>query len=308
MAHPPNHEKIGPTADIVAYWRGLVGIPFADQISRMAGAREAAEHLFKDNLPDLAPEQAVEVLEGLAPRGTVFVEGRYRASDREIGRTGFTNVYEIAAGISPRPIIRTADPNIIYVASDHPERLPANEALLRRVMERNGISRPNLYFSPVDVLDREALLAAAGRFGGGPIAFVHEGLLPYFDEDEKLVFGENVRHLLERVSGVWITPDIMLKEGIEARFGAMSVQERRIAELAIAAVTSGTCGRNVIDNAFASQSHVDRFFRELGFSVEKRILYDGGFVLNALDGLPEEMRERAPDFLRQNNIYVARLS
>jgi hypothetical protein len=144
-----NYHKIEPTADLVTYWREFSDIPFAYEISYCSDARKKAEAIYKENLAPLGigPEEAIKALDAMTPWGAVFTEGRYKCVDQWLDNIGIKNVYEAASGLCPRPLNRTKDPSVKYVATDLPERLHANEAFLREVMKRNGVDRQNLEFA-----------------------------------------------------------------------------------------------------------------------------------------------------------------
>ena len=301
------HHKIGPTADLVSYWREFSDIPYANEISKLANAKQVAENIFKNNLPNLPSEAITKILNTFTQNfGKVFIEGRYKCLNQQIKRVGIKQIYEAASGICPRCINITQDSSVKYVATDLPERLSGNKGLLKQVMKNHMITRPNLYFSPINVLDKKSFIDGAKPLGKGPVAFIHEGLLPYFPQREKQIFGENVRSLLEKTGGVWITPDIMYKDAIQKRMDTKSPQEREMSLLFLSAV-SGVSGRDLLYNAFETETHADKFFKDLGFSIEKYSMYDGSYESSVLKNLPEDAKNNALGALKSGHIYVARL-
>jgi O-methyltransferase involved in polyketide biosynthesis len=154
-------------------------------------------------------------------------------------------------------------------------------------------------------MDEYSLIESAGGLGE-PIAFIHEGLLVYFTHEERLIFGENVRRLLERKGGVWISPDLMYKDLMKRRIESRPPERRKVVELCLAAI-HGISERNMLENSFENEADADRFFDELGFSIEKHRRYDGGYKIFSLENVLPEQRDEVLDTHRKGDIYITRL-
>ena len=92
-----------------------------------------------------------------------------------------------------------------------------------------------------------------------PLAIVNEGLLRYLTFDEKAQVATNIKHLLKRFGGVWISGD----GGNKA---SRHRQSKNIADFNTTLMR--TTRRNDISNAFEDRKHFQEFFGDLGFTVE----------------------------------------
>ena len=87
-----------------------------------------------------------------------------------------------------------------------------------------------------------------------PLIVVHEGLMRYLTFQEKIRVVENVKKLLKKFGGVYITPDITLKIFIDDR---------------VKNLVSNMVGMDIDANAFENVDAAEKFFGDLGFTIEK---------------------------------------
>ncbi|MGZ4944096.1 MAG: hypothetical protein ACXV6K_07440 [Halobacteriota archaeon] len=147
MVQEEAYEKISSTAKLVAHIRSFTDIPFAREIAVASGAEKDFQTLTGKSA-DFMTESAFNL------------EARYKATDQIIARYHITQVLEIAAGLSPRGLVMTEDPNVVYVATDLPEILEQEKAIAESVLAKMNMHRPNLHFRISNALDRE--LVASG--------------------------------------------------------------------------------------------------------------------------------------------------
>ncbi len=114
MVQEESYAKISPTAKLVAYGRTFTDIPFAREIAAECDAEKAF--------------QTLSVAESL-PLQVPLWEARYKTTNQIIAREGMTQILEIAAGLSPRGLAMTDDPDVVYVATDLPEMLEQEKAI-----------------------------------------------------------------------------------------------------------------------------------------------------------------------------------
>lgn len=179
------------------------------------------------------------------------------------------------------------------------ESSPVIEAIARRT----GVPLDNLHLRPVNVLDRDAMVSAASHFGTTRFAVCNEGLLMYLDMDEKAMMAGNVRGLLLRAGGCWITTDITLGEArkkIASMLGPVGKVIAKSAMKNIAAVT----GRNISENDFKSTADAFNFYNDLGFEVEEVPMYDGEYTLATLSLIPEKQKVRLLDALSSAKTWM----
>ena len=298
------HDKISSTADLIAFWRSFSNIPYALEISELSQAKETTFELFNKYLPNFSRKQILNVIESITfSFGAPMIEARYKCLDKQIKKSGIKNIYEIAAGISPRSIILTENPEIIYFATDLPKKVSNNKKNLSAILKKHKLIRNNLYFYPVNALDEQQFLSIGNKLNG-PICVVHEGLLPYFNRKEKSILGNNIKKLLIKKGGCWITPDIMCRDKMEERMAKRTEKEKEILFF-VMSVIFGVSERDMIKNAFESEEDAESFFEDLGFLVNKFPKYDDNFNISSLKYLPDDLeKEKSLSFNKNGYIYV----
>jgi len=226
------------------------------------------------------------------------LEARYKTTDQIIARYHITQVLEIAAGLSPRGLAMTEDPNVVYVATDLPEILEQEKAIAESILAKSNIHRSNLYYRIANALDRESLLQAAIPFRSDkPVAIITEGLLPYLTREEKEVLASNIRDLLKQHDGIWITPDVGTKQLWKFISQADDTMQQRMQNI------FGATGRDIETNTFEDENAVRQFFTSAGFTIEE---YPFSNVLEDLSSvkLSKFKREEIFEILRMQKTLV----
>jgi O-methyltransferase involved in polyketide biosynthesis len=251
MVQEEAYEKISTTAKLVAHIRAFTDIPFAREIASASGAEK--------DFQTLAGESAE-----FMTQSAFNFEARYKTTDRIIARYHITQVLEIAAGLSPRGLAMTEDPNVVYVATDLPGILEQEKAIADSILAKMNIHRSNLYYLIANALDRESLLQAAIPFRSDkPVAIITEGLLPYLTRDEKETLAGNIRDLIKQHDGIWITADVPPKQFWEFIAQADDTMQQRMQNV------SGATGRDIETNTFEDENAVRQFFTSAGFTIEE---------------------------------------
>lgn len=212
---------------------------------------EQLESLFKQKgLPPISEESKII---RLAPE----LEARYLLIDKLLARSGAKQVLELAAGLSPRGLIMTEKEPMSYVELDLPEMAKMKHAILTSIKEIPD----NLLITSGNALRLSDLEKAVFHFDASrPIAVTHEGLLRYLNFDEKTQVAENIKTLLKRFGGVWITCDTTPKKFLAMQDNVTSPSFNK-------QLISKT-NKNFYENMFEDEKHVTKFFGKLGFSVE----------------------------------------
>lgn len=187
-------------------------------------------------------------------------EARFRAVSQVVKEKGATQVLELAAGLSPRGM-ELARQSIVYVEADLAESVTLKREVVTAIL---GAVPKSLHLCAASAIDRAQLLACCSPFvTGKPVAVTTEGLLRYLTFDEKTRLAANVREILQRYGGWWITPDIHLKSWAQRQTPAYRQSETE------------TLGRSLDSHYFADLDHAQRFFEGCGFAVESRPLLEG---------------------------------
>ena len=245
------YEKIGPTAWGVAYFRTFSDIKYAKEIF------EELDLVVKPTDPaQIEYMKYVKERAGLSPQ----FEARYKLINKVLEENKTHQILELAAGLAGRGLAMTEmDSSLEYVEVDLPAMILHKQEMLRNLFERsNAKPRDNLHIEQGDALDLNSLLAATERFAIEPISVVHEGLLRYLNFDQKASVARNIRELLKKFGGCWITSDITLKK-ILANEKVRKEGRRQVLLLS---------GIDVEDNSFEDEESAQKFFGDLGFSIE----------------------------------------
>ena len=239
LVNDEKYREIIPTAILTAYPRTFSDIPYSqeifDELQRHYG--EIDDSLIVDRL-------AVEL------------EARSKLIDRLLAETGASQVLEIAAGFSSRGLVFAAQPDTQYVELD----LPDLAELKTQIVGNIAHIPENLHILGGNALRLSDFDEASQYFDTGkPVVVVNEGLLRYLTFDEKARVASNIRGLLERFGGIWISGDGATKSFRDS-------QNKNVPS--VNTTLMNTTKRNNVGNAFESQEHFREFFGNLGFTVE----------------------------------------
>lgn len=237
-----SYEKISPTAMIVAYFRTFSDIPFSKDIFEELEKRKPGQMDF-NYIPN--------------SRAVLF-EARHKIVDYLIRKMNFKQVLEMSAGYSPRGLDMTSNPNFLYIETDLPGIIEEKKKIAKKILAKRNFKRPNLRFAEANALDQNQVKNTARYFSEGGIAVVSEGLVRYLSHPEKTRLAKNVKELLIERGGIWIVPDIEVREKLSNNPSYQN-STRKI---------SKETGTDIKRNMFADISEAKNFFEKLGFAVE----------------------------------------
>ena len=189
-------ERVNPifnTAKMCLYQLAMIGDEDAAALSDKLGLTFGET---QDSATTKASEEQVNV-------GLAMMEARYRVVSAMAKSTGAATFVDLPCGYTPRAI-SFARAGYRYVGLDLPATIAEAEPAIRSLM---GASEQGLVkFAGVDATNLASLEAALAG-AEGPLCITTEGLLMYFAESEVGAFMDNVRALLKRHGGCWITAD-----------------------------------------------------------------------------------------------------
>jgi O-methyltransferase involved in polyketide biosynthesis len=239
-----HNERSSFTANALALRRTFTGIPLSQEIFDILQAEQL-----------LSPADIERAMSTL--RMTPFFEARYVVTDQVIAERGLRQVFELAAGLSPRGAAMTVDPGVNFLEADLAEKSALKKRLIEKLVAGGSISaRPNLHLLRGNVTGAATFRQAEALLREEPVAVVCEGLLRYVSFPDKEILGRHVHELLQKFGGVWITPDIEFSP----TESAPPERQERYRRMAAAGV-------DVRPNLFADKDHAVAFFENLGFAV-----------------------------------------
>lgn len=274
---PYDFRRISVTALIPAFARGeYTDIPWAKEVLNCLRARGSTVSEGSWN------ESAMK---NYAP----FFESRFKAVNRILEEHGAMQILELAAGLSPRGM-DFAQRGIIYVEADLAQSTDLKREIITSVL---GQVPDNLFLCPASVVDCAEFAGCCSAFGPRPVAVTTEGLLRYLTFEEKTQLAANVREILSRDGGMWITTDIHLRHWAKGHRRQM----RRETE-------TERLGRDLDPNYFDDADHARSFFEGCGFEVEARPLLEG--IRERLVSLPYASDELVTE-LNDRETFILRL-
>jgi len=196
----------------------------------------------------------------------------------------------------------SADKGVTYIETDLDEMANEKKSLVAE-LDKEALNRENYRIVSLNILDQEKVSEVVGLFKDGPVAIIHEGLLPYLSPEEKAVAAKNIHAILSRKGGVWITPDL-----------SNSGRMRKIIELfpgaaeAVAKISTAT-NRDMKGNSIGDKEAVLQFYAHAGFNMTEYPQRQFVPILKSLDLIPEqELRESVDDAISVSGIWVLEVS
>lgn len=283
-------EKISPTAKVVAFLRSFTDIPYVRVLSDKSNAEEIAREMFKKHNIEL------DDFLWLVP----VIEARHKSMDYflslflDVGCGDI--VVDLASGFSPMGLIFSRDPNINYLEVDLPEIIEEKETIVRSIVEAE---RPNLQFMAANVLNDWNIEKIIGE---GQVIVICEGLLPYFNLEEKAILANRIFSILDKRGGIFITPDISSKERLRTM---LKLEPKLVKAMEI---FSGVTQRNLVDNSFESPDDAKDFFREFGFkNISERKLSELRLSLSSMPTIGDIAGSKANTILKISKIWAMKL-
>lgn len=278
-----NYESIIPTAYVTAYPRIFTGTPYWKEIF------DQLELLLdEEGIPKIAEDSKII---RLAPE----LESRYLLINKLLEQSGVKQVLELAAGLSPRGLIMTADSSVKYTELDLPSMAHMKKKILAKVKEIPS----NLHIVAGNALRLSDLEKATSDFDKSqPVAVINEGLLRYLNFDEKAQVAKNIRHILKQFGGTWITCDTTPKK-------FLAVQDKTTSPGFNKKFITKT-GKNFYNNMFEDEHHVKQFFEDLGFSIQSHSFNEVIDELTSPDKLKLN-RAETEELLKSGTVVVMNL-
>lgn len=223
--------------------RQFSNIPYAINIAAKTTINEL---LHKHNL----------VIEDLFWYATLF-EVRYKSIYNLILMEKSTQVLELASGFSLRVLTMACQHRIHYIETDLADLEFEKEALVNDICNQASIIRPANYQKETlyAVNNDEFLQISALLNKDKPITIISEGLLQYLSKKELIAVLYNIRDLLSKHGGCWITPDFSLKDSV------VNVSKK---QQSFRQIISQYTNRELYSHAFTNQAEMDKFFAEAG--------------------------------------------
>ena len=256
---------------------------------------DLSRNMSKDNggKPSMPEAELKAILTGNA----AAIEARYEALSRYLHKGGYTKLFDIACGYTPRSIY-CAKSDIDYVGVD----VPVVAEKLEQLAVKIGLSQKHPTYIGADATNAASLSAAANLLHG-PVLISCEGLTQYLSADEFEQFLGGVREILVQHGGTWVTSDMGVN--YEA-FSTACMSSPDAVEMYRSAKKAAMSSSNVYGDgvAFWNAGRKQAFIETRGFRVEKTPFYDEEEDLATLRDIPENWRSVLKQKLNESCLWV----
>ncbi len=252
------YSAISPTSRSSFWMKTFTDIPYVREIydELEKGKQSGAESKIRDyginhvGLSSIAP----------------YFEARYLIINRLLKEVGATQIIELASGLTPRGLELTKDPNITFIELDLPDVIEEKKKIVENIIREHKIGdRNNLYLEAGSALEEADIMKAASHFDEKKeIAIINEGLLRYLKRDEQAKMAQAILPVLQKFGGVWITPDIGIRDKMlagQAKLSPIFIDRTKKLE-------KMTGAGNFSDNLFADAAEAKAIYEKLGFEIE----------------------------------------
>ncbi len=183
----------------------------------LSGDRDAVKIMERLGLPieTVKTDDADGLAAIQALANSVFLEIRFRTTGALAGEAGAQTIVDLPCGYTPRGL-QFGRKGISYVGLDLPATIQDLQRIVMPLADENAPSAPR--YAAVDATNYTSLERALSGITG-PICVTTEGLVMYFNDSEAVALCDNIRRLLLKYSGCWITsdPEMMVQNGYVMR-------------------------------------------------------------------------------------------
>ncbi len=286
-------SKVSQTAFWHIYWRSFYGIPYADEMSRLMGAKEKTGGLRGE---ETAHEEMSPIMEARYKGGEMALE-------RLIQRYPTAQVLELATGFSLHgTTLAEKYPEIEYFETDYsPEIIEVKKEVIESQLLKKKL--PNLRFAQGNALDEESIKRVlADADSGRPLLVYNEGLMAYLSDAEKEKLAAIIKVLQRQFrGGAWITPDPALSAERRNRLATFA---KSMGDKGFSKQAEEIAGQKYDDYGFKSEEDADKFFVSQGFQIEK---FPQPADLHSLENHslnPEVARRLSKDIREYGKVWV----
>ncbi|WP_183562613.1 hypothetical protein [Mucilaginibacter sp. SP1R1] len=245
-----DYSTISPSARGLLMLKGLTDIPFALEAAKLISEPENYQRDF--SIKDV----------GFWARVLHF-ESRYKSINQLLATVPVKNIMELSSGFSFRGLNTVINDDVHYIDTDLPEVIASKLNLLTALLTHNAAPKGILETLPLNALHEDDFASITDRFAQGKVVIVNEGLLVYLDTQEKRKLCQNIRAVLQKRGGYWITADIYVKT--EKKFQNISPDDK---------LQQFFKEHRIEENKFNSFAEAKEFFKSEGFVIDKEATAD----------------------------------
>ena len=291
VAWAAEFEIVSYTAYVSLHWLKEAGVPEAKTFAKAIGPKAL---LSKDNVPNY---------EVLAPVNHFSHEIRYAAINKYVEEHNYKNVLDIACGFSPRGIAM-AHQGKHFVGAEFEAVAVAADRAVKKCLTAD--EQKLVEYAVVDATDKASMMAAADTMQG-PICITMDGLMMYLTADEQAKVLQNVRAVLKKHGGCFVTSDFSLRdivtETAAAVYGPQNSKTEKIYRES-AQVYESTAESDYAKSFFATSEEAEKFVVTQGLKMERVPFFSEPIKLRSTQKFNREQRERADALQKKDFLWV----
>jgi len=189
-------ELVSYSAHVKLQWLAMTGDPDAQQILKQLGKTNIYG---RQNLHDF---ERVEKVNG------IYQEICYATTVEYVQKNNYKNIFDIGGGYSPRAMVFAKEGRKYYSGELAAVAVSAND-VMSKILEPQYMK--NITYDEVLAEDHDAFMEVAKTMDG-KICIVEQGLMIYLNQDRLADMYENIRDVLKRNGGCFITSDMSTRE------------------------------------------------------------------------------------------------
>lgn len=182
-----------------------------------SGNKEAGMIVSKMDLSELARGNSNAVPPEIKKCYIVSLEARYEISNEMIRRVNKPNIIDLPSGYTPRAFLE-AEEGRHYYGLDLPVVADDIGVITDGFLPEN--LKDKVEYHGVDATNYDSLQNALANVNG-EVCIIMDGLLGYFNEPELLSICENIKRILKKHGGCWLTADATSEKIFGATFGTL---------------------------------------------------------------------------------------
>ena len=193
FAAKPAPPPVTYTAPVTLYWLSKAKVP------------EAVEYIKYLDAEAVVKPDKINQYERVEKVNKIYQEIRYASLNDYFVANHYANVLDLGCGVSPR-CLYTSERGIKYVGTDLDEMVKLLDIYAPNFI--NEARKDYVRFVVADAANRKEMLNAAKGFDG-KICIIEEGLLMYLSRDQQKIMLENIRDILKKNGGCFLTSDFV---------------------------------------------------------------------------------------------------
>jgi len=280
-----------------------------------AGYEKAAEILKRLDVDMEYYKNSAVTDERVRNIGILIHELRHVAMNRTIEETGIDNIFDLPCGYSQR-VFEMLALGKTYVGGDLPAVINSFLPVVNEMLTDE--EKKKVAFKVTDATSYESMEKAVAHIDG-PICISMEGLTPYLNREEKARLFTNIRRLLAKKGGCWLSADVETMAYYRAGIGTFAESKEDAQQMINAFLTafsaqsdSDIMGNDLIERKDKNASglsggydfdEMEKVYNSFGLKVERIPYYRDDLELKMFSKLTPEQTAKLKALIKQVHIW-----